>query len=69
VQAHAHPDVDPAGPLLLGKGALRSDRPGNCVTRAREGEEERVALRVDLLSAGRAERLSQMLRSRPSTSE
>ena len=40
------------------EGALRGDRGRDCVTCAREGEEERVALRVDFRSAARPERLA-----------
>jgi hypothetical protein len=59
VQAHAHPHRNAVRPVLLDERALRGDRSGDGVARAREGEEERVTLRVDLLPAGRAQCLAQ----------
>ena len=48
VQAHPHPDVDPVGPVVLGVGALRLDRCRDGVAGTGKGEEEGIALRVDL---------------------
>ena len=58
VEAHAHADVHPLRPRVRRVRALRLDRGRDRVARAREGEEERVALRVDLDAAAVAERLA-----------
>ena len=55
VQAHAHADVDAARPVVLGVGALRLDGCRDGVAGAGKGEEEGVALRVDLDAAERRE--------------
>ena len=51
VQAHPDADVGAVGPVVLRVRALRLDGCGDRVAGAREGEEERVALRVDLDAA------------------
>src|SRR5215212_9411327 len=48
-----------AGPLMPGESALRVERAGDRVFRAREGDEERVALRVDLVSGMALERVAE----------
>ena len=58
VEAHAHADVHPLRPRVRRVRALRLDRGRDRVARAREGEEERVALRVDLDAAAVSERLA-----------
>src|SRR5918996_3579552 len=58
VEAHPHAHVFPARPSLLGVGPLRRDRARHGITRAGEGEEQRVALRVDLDPAVGAVRLA-----------
>ncbi len=55
---HAHEHLLTAGPVVLVESSLGVDRRGDCVARPGEREEERVALRVDLRSAVRAERLA-----------
>src|SRR5262249_47794145 len=59
VQSHPHLHVDAVGPAVLCKGTLRGDGAGDRVTRAREREEERVALCVDLLAARFRQALAQ----------
>jgi len=59
VEAHANPNRSTVGPGLGGKRALRRNRRGDCVTRAWEGDEECVALRVDLVALELGERLAQ----------
>ncbi len=58
VQAHPHPDDRAVRPLVGGVGALRLDRGRDSVAGAGEGEEERVALRVDLDAPALAEPLA-----------
>ena len=58
VQAHPHAHVRLAGPGLRRVRALSLDRGGHRVARAREREEERVALRVDLDPVARSERVA-----------
>ena len=58
VQAHADAHVDAARPLVRGVRALRLDRCRDRVAGARKGEEERVALGVDLDPAERREVLA-----------
>jgi hypothetical protein len=55
VQADAQLDVGFPGPVCDGVGTLHLDRRADSVASAGEGEEERVALPVDLDSACRAE--------------
>ena len=59
VQAHPHLDLGAARPLVRRERALAGDRGRDRVARTPERVEERVALRVDLAPAGRAERLAQ----------
>ena len=61
VQAHPHANVDAVGPLVLGMRALCLDRRRDRVPGAREGEEERVALCVDLDAAVLRESLAHQL--------
>ena len=49
----------PSGHACSAERALRVDRRGDRVLRARERDEERVALRVDLAAAVRVERRAQ----------
>ena len=49
-------------PGVRGEVALSVDRRRDCVLRAREGDEERVALRVDLVTAVGGERGSRRIR-------
>ena len=51
VEAHPDAQVCPVGPLVRGERLLRRDRGRDGVAGALEAEEERVALRVDLLTA------------------
>ena len=50
VQAHPHSDLDAFGPRVRVEVALRRHRGPDRVLRAWEGDEERVALRVDLVA-------------------
>ena len=58
VEAHSHPDLRTVRPGVGAQGALGSDRSSRGVARAREREEEGVALGVDLGPAGASERLA-----------
>ena len=58
VQAHPHADRGVLGPRVLGVRALRLDGRRDGVASAGEGEEERVALRVDLGPVVAGERLA-----------
>ena len=58
VEAHADAHLDAARPLVVAERALRVNGAAYGVARADEREEERVALRVDLGAAGRAEALA-----------
>jgi hypothetical protein len=58
VEAHPDPHLDPARPGVVTQRALRGDGAADGVAGAREGEEERIALRVDLRPAGVAEVLA-----------
>ena len=58
VEAHPDADVDAVGPLLRCVRALRFDGCGDRIAGARKGEEERVALRVDLDAAVLCEALA-----------
>src|SRR5205823_4559177 len=58
VQPHPHAQLLTAGPFVVAQRALRLDRRRHRVAGARERVEERVALRVDLRPAVRAERLA-----------
>jgi hypothetical protein len=58
VHAHTHEQLPSARPLVVAQRALRVDRGGHGVARTREGEEERVALGVDLRALAGAERLA-----------
>ena len=59
VQAHANPDLNSLRPVVRHERALTLDRSEEGVARARERDEERVALRVDLVSAVSVERLAE----------
>ncbi len=59
VEPHPHPDRCAVGPLVGGKGELALDGGEQCVPRARERDEERVALRVDLVAVVGCEGLPQ----------
>ena len=48
MQPHAHTHLGALGPFVLGKSLLRDDRGSQSRVGAREGEEERVSLVVDL---------------------
>ncbi len=50
VDPHAHMNGDAVGPGLRSQGALRRYGGGDRVTGTREGDEESVALRVDLVA-------------------
>jgi len=50
VDPHPYTNGDTVGPGLRSERALRRHGGGDRVTRAREGDEERVALRVDLVA-------------------
>src|SRR4029077_20929161 len=58
VHAHTHEQLPSARPLVVAQRALRVDRGGHGVARTWEGEEERVALSVDLRALAGAERLA-----------
>ena len=62
VQAHAHLDLHPFGPGVRGQVALRIDSRGQGVGGRAEGDEERVALRVDDASLVSGESGTQKLR-------
>ena len=62
VQAHAHLDLHPFGPGVRRQVALRIDGRGQCVGGRAEGDEERVALRVDDASLVSGEGGTQKLR-------
>ena len=59
VDAHPHAHVDALGPTLGRKRPLRAHRGGDRVARPREGDEERVALGVDLATVVLVERRAQ----------
>ena len=59
VEAHPDVDLDAVGPVVSCERELCLDRREQRVARAREGDEERVALGVDLVSAVRVERRTQ----------
>ncbi len=59
VDPHAHQQLSVAGPRLTGELPLRRDGGRDRILRARERDEERVALRVDLTAAVGVERSSQ----------
>jgi len=50
VDPHPHTDGDTVGPGLRGEPALRGYSGANRVARAREGDEERITLRIDLVA-------------------
>jgi hypothetical protein len=54
-----HPHLRTLRPLLGGQGTLALDRRGDRVGGASEGDEERVALRVDHLAPVRGEDLAE----------
>ena len=58
VQPHPHEDGAAVRPVVRGVGALHLDGRLDRVAGAREGEEERVALRVDLDAAALGERVA-----------
>ena len=58
VDAHADAELGPVRPVVARERLLGGDGGGDGVLRAAEAVEERVALRVDLLAATRAERLA-----------
>ena len=67
VNPHAHSKLRPVRPLVLGERTLPVDGCGHGVLGPPEGDEEGVALRVDLMSAVGCEGLAQqslMLRER-----
>jgi hypothetical protein len=51
VQAHPHTHLAAFRPLVIGERPLRLDDGDDRILGAREGEKERVALRVDLVPA------------------
>ena len=59
VEAHPHSDGHAVRPLVLRESALAGDRGGDRVPGPPEGDEERVALRVDLLPTCSRERFTQ----------
>ncbi len=59
VQAHAHPHLGPLRPGVRAESPLSRNRAGDRLRCAREGVEERVALRVDLRAALRAQVLAE----------
>src|SRR5262245_50060065 len=59
VDSHSHTELHSLGPPVPGERALRCDRRGDRIARAAEGDEERIALGVDLLTAVRLEGLAQ----------
>jgi hypothetical protein len=59
VQAHPHLDLDPVGPGVRKEGELSLDGGEKRVARAREGNEERVALGVHLIATVGDERSAQ----------
>ena len=61
VDTHPHPDRLPLGPVVRRERELPGRGARERVTRALEGEEERVALRVDLDAAVHGERRAQQL--------
>ena len=61
VDAHPHPDRLPLGPVVRREGELARRGAVERVTRTLEGEEERVALCVDLDAAVHGERRAQQL--------
>src|SRR5215471_19119917 len=58
MEPHPHPHMVSLRPFVVAEGALGVDGGGHRVARPREREEERVALRVDLRPAARAEHLA-----------
>jgi hypothetical protein len=59
VNAHPHSHFAALGPAVLQECALAVHRGQNRIARAPERDEELVALRVDLVSAVRCERVAQ----------
>src|SRR5688572_17947861 len=59
MQAHPHADLDAMLPGLVGEGPLGLYRARDRISRARERDEERVTLRVDLSATMRLEALTQ----------
>ena len=59
VDAHPDPELPPVRPRVAGEGSLPLARRPERVARPREGDEEGVALRVDLVPAVRRERLAE----------
>jgi hypothetical protein len=51
MQTHPYTDVDTVRPVVRGELSLRNDGGPERRVRAREGEEERIALRVDLAAS------------------
>jgi hypothetical protein len=51
MQTHSYTDLDTVRPVVRGELSLREDGGPERSVRAREGEEERVALRVDLAAS------------------
>ena len=58
VKAHPHANRHAVGPRLGGERPLQLDRRGDRVACARERDEERVALRVDLVAVEPLDRLA-----------
>ena len=56
VQPHPNLDANTVGPGMRGEGELAVDSREQRFPRAGEGDEERIALRVDLVAAVRIER-------------
>jgi hypothetical protein len=59
VHAHSHSHEDAVGPFVVAKRTLCVQRSRDRILRAREHDEERVALRVDLAAVRCGERLTQ----------
>src|SRR5215211_692208 len=59
VDAHAHPELDTLRPRVRSQPALAGDRRCDRVLCPPEGDEERIALAVDLVPAVLLERLAQ----------
>ena len=61
MQAHAHANDRPIGPLVLGQSFLCVDRSLHRIGSTAKGEEERVALCVDLGTVSSRDRLAHQL--------
>jgi hypothetical protein len=61
VKPHANLDLDSGGPLMRAKGELALHRGEERISRARERNEERVALGIDLVAVVSGERRTQQI--------